>query len=129
MSEQPQGFRDQLQSNLAERHGKVLDAIDRALEGTQKAWVNCPHCRKKSEVTVPDVRGALLASQFLADQSLGKPGTADPGAVEDEKIVFERVIRLTDEELERRVMAAVERFVPADSRGDFLAACELAGVA
>ena len=124
MVEQPQGFRGQLASDLGERHSKVLDAVDRALAGKQKTWVHCPHCRKKSEVEVEDVRGALLAASFLADQSLGKPGTADPvGDSDGEKIVFERVVYL-DESDANRVFAAAEKYVPAESLAAFrLEAC------
>ena len=122
-------FREKLQGDLDERYDKLLAVIDGALESKQRVFVNCPHCKKRSEVEVQDTRAALAAAEFVSNQSHGRPGVDDRGGdAEQERIVFERVLHLTDEELVRRVVAAAGSFVPAESRESFLAACGFGGV-
>jgi hypothetical protein len=84
-------FRDRLQGDLEPRYGKLLEAIDNGLSATKKAWVNCPHCKKRSEVEVTDTKAALEAAEFIANQSHGRPGVAADGA-ESERV---KVLRST----------------------------------
>lgn len=84
-------FRDRLQTDFDERYPKLLEVIDKGLSATTTAWVNCPHCKKRSEVEVVDTKAALAAAEFIANQSHGRPGVAADG-VDDEQIKLVRVI-------------------------------------
>ena len=128
MSE-PQNFRDRLLGDLDQRYDKLVGVIDSALEAKQEVWLSCPACKKKSKVLVQDTRAAIAAAEFFANQSSGRPGVDDRGAdSEQERITFTRVLHLTDQELEKRVIDAAEAFVPAAHLEAFLAACALGGV-
>ena len=124
----PVNFRDRLQGDLDTRYDALLKVIDDGLSATQDVWATCGSCSKRTLVTVTDTRAALACAEFVANQSHGRPGVDDRGGdAEQERIVFERVLHLTDGELERRVTAASLEFVPAESREAFLAACGLGG--
>ena len=128
MSE-PQNFRDRLLGDLDQRYDKLVGVIDAALEAKQEVWLGGPACKKKSKVLVQDTRAAIAAAEFFANQSSGRPGVDDRGAdSEQERITFTRVLHLTDQELEKRVIDAAESFVPAEHLEAFLAACALGGV-
>jgi N-acetylglucosamine-6-phosphate deacetylase len=85
-------FRDRLQTDFDERYPKLLEVIDKGLSATTTAWVNCPHCKKRSEVEVVDTKAALLAAEFIANQSHGRPGVA-ADAGDEEAIKLVRVIQ------------------------------------
>lgn len=44
-----------------------------ALEAEKSTWVSCPHCRRKSEVSVPDwhARGKMI--ELMLTQGFGRP--------------------------------------------------------
>ena len=69
-----------------DRIKRMLDEI----EGLEKrVQMNCPHCNKRSLVTVPDDVRKLESLLKVIEQVEGKPGTADaePGGI---TIVVER---------------------------------------
>ena len=90
MSDDQKTFRDRLQTDFDERYPKLLEVIDKAMSATTTAWVNCPHCKKRSEVEVVDTKAALAAAEFIANQSHGRPGVAPEGA-DNEGIKLVRV--------------------------------------
>lgn len=89
-------IRDRFQADLDARYDQLLAVIDEGLAATKRVWVSCPHCKRRSEVDVPDTKAALEAAEFTANRSLGRPGVeSDPA--ESERIIFERVVYMTDE--------------------------------
>jgi hypothetical protein len=94
---EPRSFRDRLQGDLDGRYDKLLKVIDDALAATTTHWVNCPHCRKRSQVEVTDTRAAIAAAEFFANQAEGRPGVDARGSEDAvEPIIFERVVYLFD---------------------------------
>jgi hypothetical protein len=86
-----QELRNKLQGDLARRYDALQTLVDDGLKAQRKVWLSCPSCRKRSEVEVPDVRGAVQAFEAFANQAYGRPGLASSGP-DSERIVFERVI-------------------------------------
>lgn len=106
-------FRDRLQKDLDERYSKLLEVIDNGLSAKTTSWVNCPHCKKRNEVEVVDIKSALAAADFITAQSLGRPGVAVEGeAGEQVKLLrithFEGVGRDQFDRLQARLQAIVD---------------------
>jgi hypothetical protein len=118
LSELP--FRDRLSADLESRYEQLLKTIDEGMEAKKQVWVSCPHCKKRSEVEVTDTRAAILAAEFVANQSHGRPGV-DTGTGDDDRIIFVRIVGDSEEDA-ARVFWAAEKFVPADKHDAFLRA-------
>lgn len=118
MAELP--FRDRLSADLESRYEQLLKTIDEGMEAKKQVWVSCPHCKKRSEVEVTDTRAAIMAAEFVANQSHGRPGI-DTGSGEDDRIIFVRIVGNSDEDAVK-VFRAAEKYVPADLHDAFLRA-------
>lgn len=67
--------------------------IATALQAKKQARGWCPNCKKAVMVEIDDSRAAISALETLANQAKGRPGEAQ--GLDDERIVFERVVYLT----------------------------------
>jgi hypothetical protein len=80
VSEKPP-VRERLAQDFAARYERLLALIDDAMEKQrkQRVEVQCKHCLKSGVhyVDVLDVKSALAAAEFAANQSFGRPGVAD----------------------------------------------------
>lgn len=74
----------------------IKEVITMNLAATKKAWVHCPHCKKKSQVDIPDAKASSAAIAELANQAKGRPGESQGS--DEEKINFERVVYLGGDE-------------------------------
>ena len=81
-----------LEGRLTPEQIKLL--LDEVLAIKKQAWANCPHCKKKSLVEIPDAKAVTSCLIDLSNQAWGRPGEA--AGLDDEKIVFERVVYLTE---------------------------------
>ena len=82
-----------LESRLSpEQIDLLLNAV-LALEKQGRGW--CPGCKKQVWVSIPDAKAVTGALIDLANQAWGRPDVA-PG-VDEERIVFERVVYVGDE--------------------------------
>lgn len=70
----------------------LLDEILAVKKGA-RGW--CPNCRKQVQVEIADAKAVVGAMADLANQGFGRPGEQQSG--EDERVVFERVVYLTEE--------------------------------
>lgn len=113
-------FRDKLSDDLDARYDKLLKVIDDGMAASKKVTVSCVHCRKRSDVDVPDVRAAIAAADFFAAHAHGRPGTAD-NSPESEKINFVRLVVNTDSDV-ARILEAARTFIPEDKHIEFLKA-------
>lgn len=66
-----------------------------SLEAKKQARGWCPKCKGAVMVEVNDAKAAVAALETLLNQAKGRPDVA--AAADDERIVFERVVYLTDE--------------------------------
>jgi hypothetical protein len=114
-----ESFREKLGDALDERYDKLLKVIDDGLAATKKTWVNCPHCKKKSEVEIQDVRGAITAAEFISANAHGRPGIAADGP-EDQKITFVRIVASGDSDAVR-IFDVAEKYIAPENRDAFLA--------
>lgn len=71
------------------------------LATTKKVWVDsdCKHCRKRQrfQVDVPDAKATASALELLANQAKGRPDVAQQE--DQERIVFQRLVHLAEEEV------------------------------
>lgn len=75
---------------------KLKEAILLALELKKGARGWCPNCRKAVQVEINDSKAVIGALGELMNQSYGRPG--ETASSDEEKIVFERVVYLGDED-------------------------------
>jgi hypothetical protein len=108
-------FRDRLQADLEARYSKLLKVIDDGLEAQKEFSATCEHCNRRTRVQVNDVRGAILAAEFIANQSHGRPGVA-AGDSDGEKIIF---IRCVDENDAHRIYEAALKVIPKERFEEF----------
>lgn len=72
---------------------KLLNEILKIEKGA-RGW--CPGCKKQVQVQIPDAKAVVGALADLANQGFGRPKEASQA--ESEKIVFERVMWMADDE-------------------------------
>ena len=74
----------------------LLDEI-LAIKKGARGW--CPNCKKAVQVEIADAKAVVSAMADLANQGFGRPG--ERSGSDDDRIVFERVVYLGDEEEEK----------------------------
>lgn len=79
--------RERLRDDLEERYEKLLQVLEDAMDAEKKYPVWCPNCRHRAEMTGPDMKIALQAAEFFANQGLGRPGQAEQGEDRTFKLV------------------------------------------
>lgn len=99
--EAQKGFRGRMADDLDARYEKLIDQLDAAMVATKKQWVDCPHCKKRSQVDIPNEKAMLAVAEFMANNGVGRPGPAQEA--DEDQIVFERVVWMTDEPEEETV--------------------------
>ena len=77
--------------------------------------MTCKHCDRRTEAQIPDVKAAIDAATFLADQSHGRPGVATDNS-DGEKIIF---IRCFDDNDAHRIYEAACKVIPAERFEEF----------
>ena len=68
--------------------GQISALIDSVLALEKEAWLNCPACKKRSKVSIPDAKAAVDSLGTLLVQGFGRPGERK----QDTKIVVNRRI-------------------------------------
>jgi hypothetical protein len=118
MSE-PRSFRDKLADDLEAKYELVVKAVEDGLAATKSVTVSCPSCKKRSEVQVQDVRGALMAAEYLSNQSLGRPGVDQGAQADDDRIVLVRAVGGSDA---AAILDVAQQFVDVERQAEFLGA-------
>lgn len=63
----------EIAADLADDYELVRDTLRTSLEAKKRTWLSCPHCKKKTELEVPDTIAALKAAQVWFDRVIGRP--------------------------------------------------------
>ena len=84
-------FRGRMADDADVLYEKVIKVITDALETVRKVWVDCPHCKKRSLIEIPDTKAAIAAAEFMTNNGFGRPSQAD-SSDDSEKIVFTRTV-------------------------------------
>lgn len=77
---------EQLDDFLNEEQLRLL--LDEVLKITKSAWGNCPSCKKRVQVEIPDAKSVVGAMGDLLTQAKGRPGgeTVDAGLVVNRQV-------------------------------------------
>jgi hypothetical protein len=85
-----------MRDDLEAMYPEVVGMLKKAGQAVKRVWVSCPHCQKKSLVSIPDAKAALDVASFFADQGLGRPGVSE-GESSGKQWTFEnRVVLVSD---------------------------------
>jgi hypothetical protein len=74
--------RDRLKEDLEARYEKLLEVIEGAMDQKKQYPVWCTHCKHRAFMEVPDLKMAMQAAEFFANQGLGRPGVAEAAGEE-----------------------------------------------
>jgi hypothetical protein len=75
---------------------QLKSLLDEVLAVKKQARGWCKKCGGQVQVEIPDAKGVVGAMADLANQGFGRPGERSGSG--DDRIVFERVVYLGDEE-------------------------------
>lgn len=96
---EPQQFREQVRADAQRLYEDVIARLEQqSKDATKKVTLNCPACRKASQVEVSDPKALLAIAEFLVEHGYGRPPAAGDAAGEaDRSIVFQNLVILQSE--------------------------------